>query len=331
MTDLFQPSGATVSYLDFGDLVGWAEDDHAAALLVFLESCSAVKDPVWRRLEYKARGSRSARAFFENNFRPTQIEDGRDGLFTGYFEPDIAGARARSEVFPIAIYRAPPELPDGGPWLSRSEIEDQRVLEGRGLEIAWIGDPVDRYFLQVQGSGRIVLNNGEMIRVGFSATNGQPYRSVGQELIRRRVFDASQISADAIKTWARKYPVAASELFRLNPSYVFFREIGGLPVEKGPLGAMNRSVTQMRSLAVDPAFTPLGAPVWIETAGKNPLRRLMVAQDTGAAIKGAQRADIFFGSGDVAGRVAGAINDAGRMIVLLPNPLANSRRVTHQP
>ena len=154
--------------------------------------------------------------------------------------------------------------------------------------------------------------------MGYGGANGHEYRSVGVELIRRGIYKAHQVSAEVIKNWVRRNPMEGEELLRHNPSYVFFRVVNEVPPEKGPLGAMNRSITAMRSIAVDKRFTPLGAPVWIEKDGENPLQRLMVAQDTGSAIKGAQRADIFFGTGDRAGREAGKLRDPGRMVVLMP-------------
>ena len=172
--------------------------------------------------------------------------------------------------------------------------------------------------MQVQGSGRVRLPNGRYIRVGYGGANGHKYRSIGVELVRRGIYNAHQVSAQVIKNWVRRNPVEGPELLRHNPSYVFFREVNQVPADKGPLGAMNRSVTTMRTVAVDPRHTPLGAPVWVEKDGKNKLRRLMIAQDTGSAIKGAQRADIFFGTGDQAGRDAGRLRDPGRMVVLMP-------------
>jgi membrane-bound lytic murein transglycosylase A len=191
-------------------------------------------------------------------------------------------------------------------------------MEGRGLEIAWVDDPVELFFLQVQGSGRVRYPDGRMIRVGYGGANGHNYRSIGQELVRRGVYQPHQVSADVIKNWVRRNPVEGEDLLYHNDSYVFFREVSQVPAERGPLGAMNRSITTLRSIAVDPAFTPLGAPVWIEKEGADPLRRLMIAQDTGSAIKGAQRADVFYGTGDDAGRQAGRIKDPGRMVVLMP-------------
>jgi membrane-bound lytic murein transglycosylase A len=204
------------------------------------------------------------------------------------------------------------------PWLTRREILTSGVMAGRGLEIAWVDDPVELFFLQIQGSGRIRYPDGGFIRVGYSGANGHPYRSIGKELVRRGVYQPHQVSAEVIKNWVRRNPLLGEQLLFHNNSYVFFREVSEVPADKGPLGAMNRSITTLRSIAVDPRFTPLGAPVWIEKNGKNPMNRLMIAQDTGSAIKGAQRADIFFGTGDQAGRTAGRIKDGGRMVVLMP-------------
>lgn len=311
---------ATRSILSFDDLEGWAADDHGAALSVFLNTCGDLKDPDWRALCGVARTyeADAARAFFELFFRPVLVEDGKDALFTGYFEPELDGSRTRTNRFKYPIYKMPPEARAEGLWLSRREILTGDAMTGRGLEIAWVDDPVELFFLQIQGSGRIRLPEGGALRVGYGGANGHPYRSIGAELIRQGALGAHEVSAQMIRAWVRKNPEAGAELLFHNPSYVFFREVTRVAPEFGPLGAMNRSVTPMRSIAADPAYTPLGAPVWVEKDGKNPMRRLMIAQDTGAAIKGAQRADIFFGTGDDAGQAAGRLKDPGRMVVLLP-------------
>ena len=314
------PAQAEVSYkiADFGDLQGWAQDDHAAALAVFQETCPDLDDPDWQSLCAISANIDDARAFFQLFFRPVLIEDGAKPLFTGYFEPELNGALRPDSRYRFPLYKMPPEARSAPSWLSRREIETTDALVGRGLEIAWVDDPVELFFLQVQGSGRIRLPDGRSLRVGYQGANGHQYRSVGTELVRRGIFDAHEVSAQVIKNWVRRNPIDGLELLRHNPSYVFFREIGDVPAHKGPLGAMNRSVTALRSVAVDPRFVPLGAPVWLEKAGETPMNRLMVAQDTGSAIKGAQRADIFFGTGDEAGRQAGRLRDDGRMYVLLP-------------
>lgn len=310
----------TRSILSYDDLNGWAADDHGAALSVFLNTCGDLDDPDWQALCGVARTYKpdAARSFFELFFRPVLVEDGKDGLFTGYFEPELDGSKTRSERYKYPIYKMPPEARGAEKWLSRRDLLTGDVMQGRGLEIAWVDDPVELFFLQIQGSGRIRLPDGRALRVGYGGANGHPYRSIGSELIRRGALGAHQVSAQMIKSWVRKNPEAGTELLFHNPSYVFFREVKKVHPSKGPLGAMNRSVTAMRSIAVDPKYTPLGAPVWVEKDGAEPMRRLMIAQDTGSAIKGAQRADIFFGTGDGAGEAAGRLRDPGRMIVFLP-------------
>ncbi len=308
----------SISILAFDELEGWAEDDHAAALGVFLETCPDLDARDWQSLCALAQSQPDARTFFELFFRPVLIDDGAPALFTGYFEPELDGSRRPSPRYRYPVHSVPPELPAGRPWLTRRQILTTGVLEGRGLEIAWVDDPVELFFLQIQGSGRIRLDDGSVIRVGYGGANGHPYRSIGQELVRRGIYAAHQVSAQVIRAWVRRNPAAGEELLYHNPSYVFFREVTDVPAGRGPLGAMNRSVTALRSVAVDPAHVPLGAPVWVEKEGAEPMRRLMVAQDTGSAIKGAQRADIFFGTGAEAGRRAGKLRDPGRMVVLMP-------------
>ncbi|WP_417269237.1 murein transglycosylase A [Celeribacter sp.] len=306
-----------VTLMEFSDLEGWADDDHDAALSVFAQTCDRIKGFEWPQLCKVAQKKPDAKSFFELFFRPVLIEDGNAPLFTGYFEPELHGSRRRSDRYRFPIYAKPNDLEAGVPYYSRREIADG-VLSGRGLEIAWVDDAVELFFLQVQGSGRIRLDDGTMTRVGYAGKNGHTYRSIGRELVRRGTYNEHQVSADVIKNWVRRNPVDGEELLNHNPSFVFFRERQDLHPELGPIGAMNRSITTMRSIAVDPKFTPLGAPVWIEKEGESPVRRLMIAQDTGSAIKGAQRADIFYGTGDAAGSEAGRIKDGGRMIVLLP-------------
>ncbi|MCA0042154.1 MltA domain-containing protein [Celeribacter sp. ASW11-22] len=307
--------------LSFEDLPKWAEDDHSAALSTFRETCDLIKGREWPQLCAVAAKVEDARAFFELFFRPVLIEDGQEPLFTGYFEPELRGSRTQSARYRYPVYRMPSDVSPGTPYFSRRDITEG-ALSGRGLEIAWVDDPVELFFLQVQGSGRIRLENGSIIRIGYAGHNGRNYRSIGQELIARGVYDPHQVSAKVIQNWVRRNPTAGTDLLNTNPSYVFFRELPKLSADKGPIGAMHRSITPMRSIAIDPKFVTLGAPVWIEKEGEEPLHRLMIAQDTGSAIKGAQRADIFFGSGNQAGELAGQIKDPGRLIVLMPIQLA---------
>ena len=307
--------------LEFSDLNGWEQDDHLAALRAFTETCDLIGDPEWAGLcalaKDQPKTAEAARTYFQMFFRPVLIGT-PPALFTGYYEPELRGAAQRDSHYAWPIYRRPPGFVPGQLWYSRAEIEQQGLLRGRGLEIAWLEDPVEVFFLQIQGSGRVRLPDGSTIRVGFDGKNGHPYKSVGGELVRRGLFQAHQLSAQTIKAWVRANPAEGRRLLQQNPSFVFFRRIDEVPSDKGPLGAMGRSVTQGRTLAVDDDFTLMGAPVWIEKSGAAPLRRLMVAQDTGSAIKGAQRADIFFGTGAEAGEVAGRVRDGGRMVVLLP-------------
>ncbi|SPJ23185.1 murein transglycosylase A [Palleronia abyssalis] len=307
----------TRTILEFADLQGWAQDRHSEALSVFLDTCRDLRDPDWQTLCATAAIWTDAKLFFELHFRPVLIEDGKPMLFTGYYEPELLGSRYEGGPYQHPLYELPEEAAEG-PWLTRAEIEGNAALEGKGLEIAWLTDPVDVYFLQVQGSGRVRLDDGTAIRVGYGGKNGHSYRSIGAELIRRGEMTEHEVNADRIRDWVKDNGDRGRELLHHNPSYVFFREVSHVPADQGPLGAMNRSITGLRSIAVDPDYTPLGAPVWIETDGAEDLHRLMIAQDTGAAVKGAQRADIFFGTGKAAGKRAGAVRESGRMIVLLP-------------
>jgi membrane-bound lytic murein transglycosylase A len=311
------------SIIGWDGLPGWADDDHAAALDVFRETSGALGEG-WQPACAAAEDAGEARAFFEAHFRPVLITDGSPPLFTGYYEPEIDGSSQRTDQFRHALYRPPPEVVPGAVWHSRTEIETRGLLDGRGLEIAWVADAVEAFFLQVQGSGRVRFPDGRTIRVGFAGRNGHPYRSIGAELVRTGVFPAREVSAQVIRRWVRENPEAGVALLRHNPSFAFFREVAEVPPHRGPLGAMGRSVTPMRSVAVDPAFVPLGAPVWVDTTGAAPMRRLVVAQDTGSAIKGPQRADIFMGTGEPAGEVAGRKRDGGRMVVLLPAAMADA-------
>ncbi len=304
--------------LGFDDLRGWEHDNQSEALGAFLVTCPDLKDPDWRSLCALAQQKPEAKAFFELFFRPVLMENEKKALFTGYFEPELNGALTPGGRYRYPVYAQPAESKSGGLWLTRKEIETGTALKGRGLEIAWVDDPVELFFLQIQGSGRIILPNGRRLRIGYAGHNGHTYRSIGAEMVRRGIYQPHQVSAEVIKNWVRRNPATGQELLYHNPSYVFFRRVKINSPKDGPLGAMNRSVTAGRTVAVDPSYVPLGAPVWLEKEGYGPIRRLMIAQDTGSAIKGPQRADIFFGTGDAAGRAAGRLRDPGRMVVLLP-------------
>ena len=309
---------AEISILKYSDLHGWAEDDHAEALGVFLNTCADLDDPEWRPICKLAENQENARVFFELFFVPVLVEDGRPPLFTAYFEPILNGARSRGGAFKYPVYARPPELPRQAGWFTRRQIVEDGVLDGRGLEIAWVDDPVALQFMQIQGSGRIRLRDGSELRLGYAGSNNRRFRSLGDELVRRGIYNRNQVSAAVISAWVKRNPEEGAKLLLTNPSFVFFRVLGRAKPGTGPKGAMNRPITSLRSLAVDPSYTPLGAPVWLEKAGAEPFARLMVAQDTGSRIKGAQRADIFFGTGPEAGQKAARIKDTGRMVILLP-------------
>ena len=310
-------AGTRYDILSFDALKGWAADDHRAALDVFCKTADLITDPYWQAVCHLAPTCTDPRGFFELYFTPVLISDGAPMLFTGYFEPEFSGSRVADTKHKHPIYALPPDLPAG---TTRREIEEGRLLAGR--ELVWLSDLVDAFFLHVQGSGRVRLPDGSVLRLGFAGKNGLPYTSVGKELVARGIARADQVSADFIRTWVTRNPDAGRALLWVNDSYVFFRELTGLPDDAGPFGAMKRSVTAERTIAVDPAFTPLGAPVWIEKQGQEAINRLMVAQDKGSAIKGAQRADIYFGTGPLAGDRAGRVKDAGRMVTLMPTAVA---------
>ena len=308
--------------LDYADLPGWEDDDHAAALAVFDDVCPDLRRPDWAAVCAFATTGPEPRRFFETFFRPVRLGGPDGGLFTGYYEPEVRASPRRTGYFRVPVYRMPPELEPGTPWLTRAEIETGDSLHERDLEIAWLSDPVDLHHLQLQGSGRLNMTDGRVLRLGFAGQNGHPRRPAVAELIRRGVFEPHEASTDALRAWVRRNPLEGRELLRDDSSYVFFRVLEDYPPQLGPPGAMNRPLVEGRSLAIDPAHVPLGAPVWVEARGAEPIRTLMIALDTGGAIKGAQRGDIFFGTGAAAGRAAARVRDRGQLVVLLPVELA---------
>ncbi|WP_343080442.1 murein transglycosylase A [Ostreiculturibacter nitratireducens] len=292
-------------------LPGWEADDHGAALSAYSETADLLPAG-WPRPE---RGDwADPRGFFERHFHAVTLGE-PPAFFTGYYEPEFEGRAEATEEFAYPLHSVPDGLVPGEPWHDRAEIETRSLLAGR--ELIWLSSPVEAFFVQVQGSVRVRLPGGRVRRFGHAAKNGHPYRSIGEELIRRGEIAEAEMSAQVIRGWCAAHPGEVAGLLRHNPSFVFFRLLD-LPEDKGPLGAMGRSVTAGRTLAVDPAHHPLGAPVWVAVDGPEQLRRLTVAQDTGSAIKGPQRGDLFCGSGPEAGRIAGAMRRAGRMVTFLP-------------
>ncbi len=332
----------------------WTEDNLAQAWDAFLQSCSALKNqlawqPVCLTAEFfEHKDNQHLRLFFELNFTPYQVlnADGSDeGLVTGYYEPLLYGSRTLSKRYRYPIYSVPddllavemgdvyPELKNLRlrgrvvgkkivPYYSRAEI-DQGAPTLNGRELLWVDDPVELFFLQIQGSGRVKLDTGETIRIGYAEQNGYPYKSIGRLLVERGELPLDKASMQGIKNWGVQNPQMLAALLNENPSYVFFRELpSNLP---GPIGALGVPLTAGRSLAIDPRVIPQGAPVYISTTWPNsssPLNRLMLAQDRGGAINGGVRADFFWGFGEEAANQAGKMKQSGKMWVLLPKDYA---------
>ena len=332
------------------DLPDWRREPLRPALEAFLRGCPVLeKQDAWKGVCAGAQTLPGApegeiAAFFELNFDPHQVvnvDDSSTGMVTGYYEPLLRGSRTRTSRYRYPLYGVPQDLlvvdlssvyPDLKHKRLRGRIEGNRVVPYyargdidkdpaplKGLEIAWVDDAVDAFFLHIQGSGQVELENGERLRVGYADQNGHPFRSLGGLLIRRGEIPPERASMQGIKDWARRNPRKVQQFMNENPSYVFFRELArDLP---GPIGSLGVPLTAERSIAVDPRVIPLGVPVFLATTWPNtadPLNRLMVAQDTGGAIAGAVRADFFWGFGDPAGNQAGKMRQAGRMWVLLP-------------
>jgi membrane-bound lytic murein transglycosylase A len=347
-------AGVSFEPATFADLKGWAEDDHLAALQAFRRSCPKLgpaadltRACAAAAVEGAEPWSRArARAFFEAHFRPHRVvHRAGEGLLTGYYEPEIAGARVRGEAYTVPVYRRPPDLENlvaeaqrgakadsltharrtaAGlePYATRAEI-DQGALAGHGLELAYVRCPVDLFFMQVQGSGVIRLPDGAKMRVTYDGKNGHPYTSIGRYLVDAGELPPEPMSLEILAGWLRQDLVRAAPVMWQNASYVFFREIPPSEAE-GPLGVEAIPLTAGRSLAVDAGTHALGTPIWVSSPSlthatdATGFHRLMIAQDVGSAIRGPERGDIFFGSGAEAGRLAGITRHAGRFFVLLP-------------
>ncbi len=327
------PEGFVVSRRDFGNLPGWDGADHAGALAVFSSTLRQARrsDKVgpttaedWRIVADSLAAGRfaSARAAFEALFTPVRVTDGREALFTGYYEPMLRASRTREGPYQYPIYAKPSDLRKG-PYFTRAQIA-AGALEGRGLELFWADDPVETFFLEIQGSGRLILPDGSLARVGFAGKNNRSYKAIGRVLVDRGDMVLEDVSAQSLKDFLRADLQRAFALMNENPSFVFFTERPELDAETGPVGAMGLPVTSGLSVAVDPSIHPLGTPVWVEAHGIDGYEgRLMVAQDVGGAIKGAQRADLFVGSGPEAGSLASGLRTTGRLITLLPRTAAD--------
>jgi len=379
-----KPDALTLTPVAFGALPGWMEDDQSAALPALRKSCAYFArqgdatrlQPAptetqlpgvggfvgdWRGVcaaaaQLPDNNRAAARAFFEREFKPFKAANNADsrGLFTGYYEAELRGARQPSARYNVPLYKVPGDLvavdlAEFGsefsgrtiagkvvqgklrPYDDRTAIE-RGALKGKNLELLWVDDAVDAFFLHIQGSGRVVMDDGSVLRVGYAGKNGQPYVAIGRELVARGVMPAEQVSMQTIRAWLKANPREAEGLMNVNRSYVFFQETKGAGPNEGPIGAQTVALTPGRSLAVDRKFLPLGLPIWLDashpdggansSSGEARIRRLLVAQDTGGAIRGPVRGDVFFGWGEQAAAKAGLMRDRGEYYLLLPNAVA---------
>ncbi|MFM1813721.1 MAG: hypothetical protein RLZ98_416 [Pseudomonadota bacterium] len=334
--------------VSYGELPEWQLDDAAAALSAFCRSIDRfhpADDIAFAAQEALGAGSQSAaRRFFEQVFTPCAVLGNHEpGRVTGYYEPHLKASHHCSPAFPHPIYRRPPDLVNlvddamrgsvngeltharltasgaAEPYPERSDI-DLGALSGRGLELAWVGDQVDLFFLQVQGSGLLEFEDGSRVRIGYDGKNGYPYSSIGRHLIDAGFFSAAQLTMPVLIAWLRADTERARKVMWINRSYIFFRE---LPAAlEGPLGNDAIPLTPGRSLAVDGSFHPVGTPIYVHVpdlhdpdSGRS-FARLMIGQDAGSAINGAERGDIYYGSGYSAGERAGLTNHTARFFIL---------------
>ena len=351
------PDKLTLGPASFADLTGWQQDDVAGALGAFGRACARLlkrpettalgiagtvadwRPPCAALASLDGTDAAAARRFFETWFSPWKAgNNGKaEGLFTGYYEPELSGAREPDGRFATPLLRRPPDLVmvelglfrpawrgeriagrvvEGRlkPYESRAEIE-RGALDRYHLGFLWVDDPVDAFFLQIQGSGRVRLGDGSYVRVGYDGQNGHAYVAIGKLLADRGVLERDAVSMQAIRAWIKANPEPGKALMTENPSYVFFRELDG----DGPIGSEGAVLTAGRSLAVDRDFVPLGVPLWLDAGtGADRLQRLVVAQDTGGAIRGPVRGDVFWGFGPEAEARAGTMKLRGAYYLLLP-------------
>ena len=349
---------ARVSPIGFQSLPGWQQEDFQGFWPAFLENCKIMRlrATPWAKAcqgaESVSAQPHEIRRFLESRFNAFALSDAsgaRSARITGYYEPLLRGSRTREGPYQTPLYRTPPDLinvdlsaiypelkalrlrgrlSEGRvvPYYTRAEIETRGLLTGQ--ELLWVEDPIEAFFLQVQGSGRVQLPNGETVRVGYAEQNGHPYQSIGRWLVDRGELRLSDASMQGIKNWVARNPHRRDELLHQNPSMVFFKEINHVHSNAGPPGSMGLPLTPERSLAVDPRFVVEGSLVFLDTRVPKPgvpagdagtaFQRLMIAQDKGSAILGVHRGDIFFGTGAAAGEVAGRMRAEGTMYLVLP-------------
>ena len=325
-------------------------DNLMPAWTAWLRSCSALKQKdAWKIVcdiadDIKEPSDEHIQNYFKKYFNvylATNMDGSETGMITGYYEPVLKGSKVKTSHYKVPLYTTPkdlitvdlgevyPELKSKRlrgklvgnklvPYLSRADIDSQGAPLA-GNEIVWVEDPVEAFFLEIQGSGIIHFDNGDIMQIGYADQNGYPFKAIGSALIQKKEITMAEASMEGIKSWAKKNISKLREFLNMNASYVFFRKLpNDLP---GPIGALGVSIEAERSVAIDPKFIPLGAPIFLSTTQPNtsdPLERLMVAQDTGGAIRGGVRADFYWGSGDEAGRKAGSMKQQGKIWALLP-------------
>ena len=362
---LFAPSPekVTLTPVSYADLPGWDADNVVEALPALQRSCAVLskKSPYnvaalsVRRMDFRAAcaalaavnitDDAVARAFITTWFEPYAVEgsDGQDGLFTGYYEAELRGALQQGGAYQTPLYAKPDDWAEADLGDFKPELRGQKLigrvaqhkfvpyddrasivqnnLAGRARVIAWVDDAVDAFFLAIQGSGRVRLDNGSFVRVGYDGTNGKAYVAIGRAMADQGLLERP-VSMVKIRGWLAAHPKEASAVMNQNPSYVFFREI---MTDSGPIGAMGIALTPKRSLAVDPAFIPLGVPLFLATTDGigAPFQHLMLAQDTGGAIKSGVRGDVFWGFGAEAEAQAGLMQNTGRYFILFPKSAAH--------
>ena len=350
------------SPVEWSSLESWESDNHGDAWAGFLKSCEKLDHQQWRAVCDLADNSgdlddAEAREFFESHFevRPVYAEGGEtQGLITGYYEPLLKGSWERSEEYQYPLYGVPEDLlvVDLGavypqlkgmrlrgqlvgnkvvPYHDRAQLDDDQELL-QGAEILWVNSSVDLFFLHIQGSGLVELADGSIAAVGYAEQNGHPYQSIGRVLIKMGELEQEEVTLFTIRDWLKANPDRLDEVLSKNPSYVFF-ELRDAEAN-GPTGALNVALTPRRSIAVDRNVIPLGAPVWLQTTlpneAQSPLNQLMLAQDTGGAIKGHVRADVFWGRGGEAEEMAGLMKQQGELFVLLPRGFTINNDGAHQ-
>ena len=330
----YSSSIASFNAVSWQALPGWQVDDLSQAWPAWLRSCEALRkrnsEMNWRQVcsqvaSISSRDNQAIRRYFEDNFQAYEIRNNagsETGLITGYYEPVLNGSQTRTNIYSVPLYAYPnawrQSKPNPGP--NRAELMSSGIL--KGSEIAWVQDPVVAAFMQIQGSGKIRLQDGRVLRLGYAGTNEQPFKSFAQWLLDRKEITRSEATMQGISEWAKRNPDRVNEMLNANPRFVFFKELpGNVSADLGPTGALNVPLTSERSIAIDLQAMPLGAPVFLATTkplSDQSLQKLVMAQDTGKAIVGGVRADYYWGSGDAAGEMAGRMKQNGKMWVLLP-------------